>query len=70
MGLKEGEHSKDSQDIEVIGSFTSIPSFIQSLLELNPRVLRSATVKPSAETKVEKHKWKRNSDKSCNVNSL
>uniref|UniRef100_A0A914L274 Dihydropyrimidine dehydrogenase [NADP(+)] n=1 Tax=Meloidogyne incognita TaxID=6306 RepID=A0A914L274_MELIC len=53
MGVINGEYTKDSPDIE-------------SLLELNPRVQLNATLKPSCETKLEKHRWKRNANKSCN----
>uniref|UniRef100_A0A915LVD1 Dihydropyrimidine dehydrogenase [NADP(+)] n=1 Tax=Meloidogyne javanica TaxID=6303 RepID=A0A915LVD1_MELJA len=53
MGIINGEYTKDSPDIE-------------SLLELNPRVQLNATLKPSSETKLEKHRWKRNANKSCN----
>uniref|UniRef100_A0A915P6L4 Dihydroprymidine dehydrogenase domain-containing protein n=1 Tax=Meloidogyne floridensis TaxID=298350 RepID=A0A915P6L4_9BILA len=51
MGIINGEYTKDSPDIE-------------SLLELNPRVQLNATLKPSCETKLEKHRWKRNANKS------
>uniref|UniRef100_A0A183C1C3 Dihydropyrimidine dehydrogenase [NADP(+)] n=1 Tax=Globodera pallida TaxID=36090 RepID=A0A183C1C3_GLOPA len=50
--LVNGNYSKDSPDIE-------------SLLALNPRVQHNATLRPSAETKLEKQRWKRNANKSC-----
>lgn len=38
---------------------------IEDILTLNPRVNTSATVRPSIQTKNDKHNWKRNADKSC-----
>uniref|UniRef100_A0A1I7YNA0 Fer4_20 domain-containing protein n=1 Tax=Steinernema glaseri TaxID=37863 RepID=A0A1I7YNA0_9BILA len=38
---------------------------IESILELNPRVNKTAKVTPTAVTKKEKLNWKRNSDKGC-----
>uniref|UniRef100_A0A915E7P0 Dihydropyrimidine dehydrogenase [NADP(+)] n=1 Tax=Ditylenchus dipsaci TaxID=166011 RepID=A0A915E7P0_9BILA len=46
-------YSKDTPDIE-------------SLLELNPTVNKSSGYRPTIQTKVNKHNWKRNADKSCN----
>ena len=40
---------------------------IENLLALNPKVVTNATWKPSAVSKVEKKKWKRNHDKQCSV---
>lgn len=39
----------------------------QSLLALNPTVNKLANAVPSAETKKNKHNWKRNADKGCGV---
>lgn len=77
----QGSYSKDSPDIEVVKvihfyictifNFLAfeflIQNILKSLLALNPRVQHTATLKPSAETKVAKLKWKRNANKSCGV---
>lgn len=38
---------------------------IENLMSLNPRVQTKCSVVPSAQTKVNKKHWKRNTDKSC-----
>lgn len=38
---------------------------IEDLLALNPKVNKTAKLRPSIETKIDKHNWKRNADKSC-----
>ncbi|GFV17759.1 hypothetical protein TNCV_4407931 [Trichonephila clavipes] len=41
------------------------PPDIENLLSLNPKVYCRASVVPSAQTKINKRLWKRNSDKKC-----
>ncbi|KAF8561298.1 hypothetical protein P879_05594 [Paragonimus westermani] len=48
-----------------ITEFSKVPSEIESLLKLNPRVPKYAVTVPTVVTREEKKHWKRNADKNC-----